>query len=366
MKSFDEIRTILGEDADNLKDLCQSSYINIYSFYKPINSPKFEINDNDIYADNAGINLHYWNTWYDCINNQSYDWSSKDIHAPFRLGDFNGYNHYATPWFALDLAQGSTVYIGNSANIFIDNDIQNFVNMFDIFGGNSNVDLCYIIYDLNYTSVYLYKFCNVQDLGNYNTYYISIDNTFISGHTYKAVPILTDATHSWSDRHKDSLRQDSPFYGANWWSFPPESYVTFLVDNTPVPPTPIQYISVEIENMIYSWNDPVIADMTFDVTMSVGGNISGNVTINVDVWYDPLINEINPQSVKLNDNIISGVLNIQGTSSITVNCSHRDDIYTIIAGNLEDRIPVRIEISYTYNGRTTNQTLNKVIERANA
>ena len=88
--------------------------------------------------------------------------------------------------------------------------------------------------------------------------------------------------------------------------------------------------------------------------------------MNVEVWYDITQNEITPQSVKLNDNIISGVLNIQGTSSITVNCSHRDDIYTYVQGNYDDRIPVRIEISYTYNGTTTTQRLNRVVERTNA
>ena len=368
MKSFDEINTILGDNADNIKDLCQSSYINKWSFYKPINSSKIDIYDADIYADNDGFNLHYWSTWYDCMNNQSYDWSYKNREAPFRLGDFNGYSHYAVPWFALDLAQGSTVYIGSSANIFIENDVQNFVNMFKVFEGTgNNIDYCYIIYDLSSTTKYLYKFCNVQDLANYNSLYISIDNNFISGHNYKAVPILTTATVSWADRTKDNLRQDSSFPGASWWSFPPESYVTFTVDDRPAPPTPTQYITVDVDNMIYSWNDPVIADMTFDVIMSLGGNMTGDVVISVDVWYDPIQNEITPQSVKLNNYTVIGTLNINGVSTRTFNCSHRDDIYVTIAGNLEDRIPVRIVYSYTYNGNTYGPiTIRKNVERANA
>ena len=38
-----------------------------------------------------------------------------------------------------------------------------------------------------------------------------------------------------------------------------------------------------------------------------------------------------------------------------------------IAGNLEDRIPVRIVYSYTYNGNTYGPiTIRKNVERANA
>lgn len=363
MKSFTDIQNTLGETADNLKDLCCSQNINKYSFYKPISSTNINIYDADIYADNDGLNLHSWPTWVTCLDNQTYDWTYKNRSAPYRLGDFNGYNHYADPWFSMDLVQGQTVYSGGTANIMINDDIQNFVAMYKVFEGwNSDIDLCYIIYDTSSSRKYLYKFCNVQDLANYNTYYINIDSDFIVNHTYKIVPILTSATRSWQDRTKNTLTDDTSFPGASWWSFPPESYITFLVDETYVPPTPAQYLNVSVENMMYNWNDPVLSDMTFDVVMTLGGNMQGDVVVTVEVWYDITPNEITPQSVKLNDNLVRGTLNILGTTSLTFNCYHRDDIYTSVQGNYDDRIPVRIEITYTYNGTSHHQRLDRVIE----
>lgn len=354
------IAKTLNENSVYIDRLSQSNNINKWSFYKPINSPKLNgLYDADFYSVNDGFNLHSWSTWYQCLNNRTYDWEYKDRTAPFRMGDFIGYNQYATPWFQMDCAQGSTVYANETANIFIDGDLQSFVNTYAVFSGtpDSNVDLVYIIIDNDSNSKYLYKFSAVEWLADYNSYYLPINSNFIIGRSYTVVPMLTTATQQWSDRRMDSLREDSALYGS-WWNMPPTSQVTFLVAQRPTPPSPVQHVSVEISNMEYLWNDPILTEIEFDVEISVSGNQSGNVLVVVDCWFTN-----SPQPVRLTASSVSATVDIDNNPTASSHVNYRDDITTMTSGDLDNKIPIRLDVSYTYNGNTTTDSWTQVVER---
>lgn len=362
MIKLTDISKLLNEETLYIDELCKSDSINKWSFHKPINSPKLKgLYDADFYSVNDGFNLHSWSTWYQCLNNRTYDWEYKDRTAPYRLGDFIEYNQYATPWFQMDCAQGSTVYADSNANIFIDDDIQSFVNTYAVFSGapDSNVDLVYIIIDNDSNSKYLYKFSAVEWLSDYNSYYLTINSNFIIGRSYSVIPMLTTATQQWSDRTMQSLREDSDLYGS-WWNFPPSSEISFLVAQRPTPPSPVQHVSVEISNMYYIFNDPVVSEMEFDIECSVSGNQSGSVTVVVSCWF---VNS--PQPVNITQGTRTFTVDIDNNPYETTHVNYRDQITTMTSGNLDDRVPIRLDVSYTYNGNTTTDSFVQVVERNN-
>lgn len=363
MINITDISKLLNEKTVYIDSLSQSNNINKWSFYKPVNNTKLSrLNDSDFYSANDGFNLHAWSTWYDCLNNRNYDWKYKDRTSPFRLGDFIEYNPYSQPWFQMDVAQGSTVYSGSNANIFIDGDIQSFVNNYNVFYGasDSNIDLVYIIIDNDSNSKHLYKFSAVEWLADYNSYYLTINSNFIIGRSYTVIPMLTTATTQWSDRRMDSLREDSMLFGS-WWSLPPTSQVTFLVAERPTPPSPVQHVSVELTNMEYLWNDPILTEIEFDVEISVSGNQSGNVLVVVDCWFTN-----SPQPVRLTASSVSATVDIDNNPTASSHVNYRDDITTMTSGDLDNKIPVRLDVSYTYNGTTTTDSWTQVVERDNA
>lgn len=361
MISISDIQNKIGETAKDIGTLCQSNNINKWSFYKPVNHSKLSrLNDSDFSSANDGFNLHTWSTWYQCLNNRSYDWTYIDRTAPYRMGDFIGYNHNnRTPWFQMECAQGSTVYADSNANIFIDNDIESFVNTYGVFSGttSNSVDLVYIISDESSGSRYLYKFSSVEFLSDYNSYYLKLDSNFRTGNDYSVIPMLTTATFSMRDREIMSLREDTTLYGS-WWNFPPTSEISFMVIDRPSPPTPSQYISIEIFNMEYTWNDPILTEITFDVRMTISGTITDNVTVSADIYFD---NTATP--VKLGS--CSATLNINNNPTVVSHINYRDDITTMTSGNLDERIPLRIEASYNRNGNITHNSYTENVERQN-
>lgn len=362
MISISDIQNKIEEAAKDIGTLSKSSNINKWSFYKPVNHSKLSrLNDSDFSSANDGFNLHTWSTWYQCLNNRSYDWTYVDRTAPYRMGDFIGYNHNnRTPWFQMECVQGYYVYENENANIFIDNDIQSFVNTYGVFSGttSSSVDLVYIITDESMGSRYLYKFSAVEFLSDYNSYYLKLDSNFRTGNDYSVIPMLTTATNQWSDRTMQSLREDSDLFGS-WWPLPPTSQVSFTVVERPTPPSPSQYISIEIFNMYYIFNDPILTEIEFDVRMTISGTITDSVIVSADIYFD---NTATP--VKLGS--CSATLDINNNPTVINHINYRDDITTIVSGNLEDRIPLRVEATYTKNGTTTYNSYTTVIERDNA
>lgn len=108
--SIDDVKSILGESSNDLATLCKSSKINMWAKYKPTVYPSPFPDDWYKGGDgNYGLNINVDNrvsSWsalvaeYSKANNgygNLYKRPTGGSSAPYRLGDFRGYNHNAKP-----------------------------------------------------------------------------------------------------------------------------------------------------------------------------------------------------------------------------------------------------------------------------
>ena len=100
--SIDDVKTVLGESSNDLATLCQSSNINKWTRYKPVDWDAVAIDIKSNWSGKGGhCNWSFPTTtslsgipaFYSKTNN---GWSYSTVSAPYRLGDFNGYDSNAT------------------------------------------------------------------------------------------------------------------------------------------------------------------------------------------------------------------------------------------------------------------------------
>lgn len=105
--SIDDVKSVLGESSNDLATLCKSANINPFSLHKPIKNRKlFGMNDGDYNGTDGdyGIRVESVGSFsallflYENDGNRGYSYSAPTggLLSPYRLEDFNGYNHYAT------------------------------------------------------------------------------------------------------------------------------------------------------------------------------------------------------------------------------------------------------------------------------
>lgn len=105
--SIKDVQEVLGETSNDLAILCKSSKINPFSLRKPITNRKlFGMKDGDYNGTDGdyGIRVESVRSFsallslYENNENKGYSYSAPtgDLLSPYRLEDFNGYNHNAT------------------------------------------------------------------------------------------------------------------------------------------------------------------------------------------------------------------------------------------------------------------------------
>lgn len=125
--SIDDVKSVLGESSNDLATLCKSSKINVWAKYKPTVYPSPFPDDWYKAKDgNYGINITVENgksNWKDLVAEYSkvnngystlYDKPTGGASSPYRLGDFRGYFHNATPEVRDYL--GMNIFISESDN----------------------------------------------------------------------------------------------------------------------------------------------------------------------------------------------------------------------------------------------------------
>ena len=101
--SIDDVQRTLNTDDNDIGRLCTNSTINMWSKHKPVNG-------GGLFSTNivgSGIKIPYATTITDFIklitNGRTLDWSydkpTGGAYSPYRLADFNGYDHYANCMF---------------------------------------------------------------------------------------------------------------------------------------------------------------------------------------------------------------------------------------------------------------------------
>lgn len=99
--SIDDVRSALGESSNDVATLCKSTKINMWAKYKPVDSDNAFLDINTGWRgkrNDCNINYPKATSIYDIKGYYSQadnGFTHRTASAPYRLGDFRGYNHNA-------------------------------------------------------------------------------------------------------------------------------------------------------------------------------------------------------------------------------------------------------------------------------
>lgn len=318
------VRTALGENTNDLGNLCKSSRVSQWSFNKPVDSPKLTLNHpQDWYAVNDGFAINTYNDPFDLLedflrgigNCWDYEKPSGGSASPYRLGDFRNYNSTAGMWFQYQFENSqSTAYknevrhvINNSSNPAVD--IQGILNNFPAFRAISpaynpqgSASLAFLIVAANssggvpqvVSGCEVYKICNVLDYDDDKQMSFTVPSD-LNG-KYWFVPVIVSQFYGSEKTCVHLRREDLPYYfqGATWYPLP-ANYFALTLSSTPYTPT---------------------LDFTTDISsMTVSFDYNGNDEIS-NLEGDISFSFSSPQSWD-NDSVAVTVVSIRYTNSPT-------------------------------------------------
>lgn len=149
--SIDDVQKVLNTDDNDIGKLCTNSTINMWSKHKPVDGGGlFGIN-----IVGSGIKIPHAATITDFMklitNGRTLDWSydkpKGGEYSPYRLADFNGYDHFANCRF---------YYLDNQSLAFdFDTDSYLQISIATIKDGDAGVDTQLTVDDLNISKYYL-------------------------------------------------------------------------------------------------------------------------------------------------------------------------------------------------------------------
>lgn len=145
------VKNELGENITSVNQLCASPRINMWSKYKPFDSPKITLDEVERIRANYGISIPTINN---LANAAAYNWSYQRPRggsgSPYRLGDFRNYSQNASETIRSGITDGDTISIdyGNTEHRI------NFA-LYNINGINGGTGLS----DLQYGSI---RFSNMR------------------------------------------------------------------------------------------------------------------------------------------------------------------------------------------------------------
>ena len=375
MVSLRNVASTIGENAD-LMTCCRSSHVNQWSFKKPINSTSMtSLAINDYYNANDGFMLFTFSTpnrmLYELQHpNASNIWKYEERTAPYRLTDFENYNHYAGPLCNLYFVNDNGGTPGSLLRLECP-DLMNMIQHWAYFEGvRSYVDLIFLIYNAGtefdasgMQGLYAYKIASVVDYDGDGTFNFRIPSDFSSGqYEIRLCCAVTD--NVLSDGECRYVNLDNPLRGT-WYALPRHCMQMFTVNSGgggggggggSTSTDYYDYLGIDFYNAEYEYNALQLSNLSF--TNYIVINSATNLTFNlyVEYWYDNA-----PTPVKLGS--ASRTLNEDDMPWATINMHYRDNITTVTDANLDDRIAIRAEFNLTINGTSHRKTINTTIER---
>ena len=298
MISLTDIAIMLGE-VPTLSDVAQSSNVNQWSFYKPINSEKIiQLTEQDIYQANDGFMLYVFNNpsrmIYELQNpNASNIWSYEDRVAPFRLTDFEGYNHLGGMDFNLSWVNTSSGAVGDNLRLEFNFDIQELISNWKYFEGvRSYVDIVLLIYEQGTqfnsggtTPVWVYKVISIMD---YDERINLVIPNVLSYGNYEVRLCFSTATTNWNDGECQRYNENSSIFGS-WYAMPHQCVTTFTVTSSPGPgpgPSPTDFFDwVDFETFpicSFDYYEPDLINVDIVHSMSI---IDTTKDLNVYIQY---------------------------------------------------------------------------------
>lgn len=353
-----QVKEILGETSHNIGQLCSSSRINKWSFFKPVRSNKVTMEDDSDYYDcNDGFNIATYSTALDLIsgmvNNTAWTYQPRTV---YRLGDFRNYNHNATEWFQLDAAT-YTAYNGSVIQFTLSNDLDWLFNNFALFKGitashqSGNLDVGFILarsWESSVKGCYYYKFCDCLDYDNKQSI---IFNANLPDGTYYVVPVLTTYTNATAGTFV-YITESSSIYG-NWYALPCQPVEITKTTGSGGDSDVLDYVYVEASNGSYtdgsdSYGD-YVSNLDFDLTVT--NDYAKSATIVVTLKF---LNAYVYGSVQ-DVTITTKQFNLDNGETGTQHISYPDQIY-YLAGDVSENVSLSADINVTINNIHYTQT----------
>lgn len=267
------IATQLDTIAD-VASVCQSSNINPWTFYKPVNHQSIKaLTQQDFYKVNDGFFLFTFNNpsrmIYELQNpNASNIWTYEDRVAPFRLTDFEEYNT-ATLDFGLSWVNASSGRVGDILRLGYNFDIYSLLQWNYFEGVRSYVDIVLLIYEAGTvfnaggtTGVWVYKVMSMVDFDDRIN--LTIPSQLSNG-LYEARLCFSTATSSMSDKECVRYNENSTLFGT-WYAMPQQCVVSFSVTSTPPSPSTDFFNYVDFDNFLscsFDYYSPYIYGLAF-------------------------------------------------------------------------------------------------------
>lgn len=349
------VRNTLGENKNDVGQLCTSNKINKWSFYKPITSNKLILTDADFYAVNDGFTAQSYNNAIDCwnaiINGET--WTHQTAEAPYRLGDFRGYDHNANPFLGMafmdqgQARKGETRLIENSGTM----DLQQIYNNFQFFNAianqhGDNYCLGLLLNDKwtgNDMSVYFYRICSILDYDSERLPFTVPSDLNAYDKTYKFVPVISSYMQSQNGTATYFSANNPPQVSSFWYPFPSNVFQLYL-KNENWTPTPAFTMNVNMDWVSFDYQNFEITNLTGQFTFTISAVRTYPVTVSAEIKY---MNSSSPVTVAG----IGGTI-AAGNTTLTQNWSYKNTIY--VAADLKDdsELPFTVEWSYSYLGNT--------------
>ena len=353
---------------------CCSTNINKWSFHKPINvETNLAISDSVIYANNDGFNLYRYNSPQQLVYalqnvNITNLWEYVAREEPYRLTDFDQYDHYATPLYSLEFVTGNSGTAGTALRITCSDDLLDYIDRWQYFEGiRSYASVFALIYakGTQYDNT-VNRGIGIYKLGS------KIDDDIDSDHLSFVIPQLSVGTYELrvciSNTTDIQNTGDYLYYTGSqqltgyWYALPPESVLTFNVNSsggggggTPDQPSTnfFNYIEWTFDRLSYDWNDPNLSNINFRTRIMLN-EARGDVKVEAKIYYNP--NDL-PQGTSVMLGQFSRILNLEDIIYEYINISYAGPITTMTGAHLGDgELGIQIQAKITYNGTSQNKT----------
>ena len=335
-----KIAKTLSVSSRNIGELCDSSKVNKWSFWKPVHYPSIEgITDEILYWLDGGYNItssqNVDEAMLNVSNGQTWEYIKPegDGMSPYRAGDFRNYDHEQDNWFDLTVIgndNDNDVTVGLGANIpfgfaynkpsrieFITDMLFKFRTFMEqihskTFGPNgdgtmpesfvealngtqqkqSSLTFALLFKQrglLEGSNTLMYKVFDALNSGDGDGELLikipengQAGNSTISG-TYEVYPCLTTYTDSNDFNKFFVLDKENGNY--TWWVFPTTRPLTITVDTGAQPEAAIdvEVVDVTFVNNTGNWNGTVIENIS-QIYCTVNNNspehsYSGSITL---------------------------------------------------------------------------------------
>lgn len=354
------VRNTLGENKNDVGQLCTSNRINTNSFWKPVTSPVLAMTEAELFRVNDGFTVDVYSNpislWNAIINGQT--WRYNTAEAPYRLGDYRNYDRSAGPWYDWNFMNTSQACWGESRPIENSGyrDLQWLWGNFQAFNwlnphGQDNACLGLLMSPNNSgssESVYFYRICSTLDYDSERLPFIVPEGLNSYNQTYYFTPVLSTMMNT-QDRETTYFSVNNLGPTSNFWYPLKGNVFSLYLKNQSYEPPSAFTVTVEVPEVYFVYSNYQITDLTGSFRFTINQAVTYPVNVSASIIYT---NSSSPVTVAS----IGGTI-AAGSTVYTCPWTYRDTIYTVAdLKDPEEGLPFTVTWSYSYLGYTFNGT----------